>query len=303
MSFVEAKPLKESNKITKLLDAAFGVNRFDSGPVPIENIALSYSRDISPEGSIHAVEDLDIPGCMGALVFSDTRPRQWSIVCHNGQSAGRRAFTIAHEFGHFILHRKLVDENEEYQQGFHCSEDSVLRRAGNGIEKEADTFAANVLMPLHDFRRHIPAKTRPDFDMLGTAAKRYGVSMTAAVLRWLEYTETRAMMVVSNEGFGLWARPSQAAFRSGLYIKTKGVMYELPSQAAAVRRDCTEETKKGFVQPAGVWFDEPVVEMCLRSDRYDHEITVLHFEDAGPRWQGDEVEEDSYERFVRGEQA
>jgi hypothetical protein len=280
MSVIEAGPLKESNKITRMLDVAFGENRFDEGPVPIEHIALSYSRDISPEGPIHAVQDLDIPGCMGALVFSENRPRQWSIVCHKGQSAGRRAFTIAHEFGHFILHRALIDESEEYEDGIYCSEDSVLRRAGNGIEKEADTFAANLLMPLHDFRKQIPAKTRPDFDLLGAAAKRYGVSMTAAVLRWLEYTETRAMMVVSNEGFGIWARPSQAAFKSGLYIKTKDVMYELPGQAAAVRRDYTDDTKKGFAQPAGVWFREPLVEMCLRSDHYDQEITLLHFEDT-----------------------
>jgi hypothetical protein len=27
------------------------------------------------------------------------------------------------------------------------------------------------------------------------------VSLTAAILRWLEYTETRAMTVVSNEGY------------------------------------------------------------------------------------------------------
>lgn len=302
MSVVEAKPLKESNRITRMLDVAYGDNRFDDGPVPIEHIALSYSRNISPDGPIHAVEDRDLLGCMGALVFSETRPRQWSIVCHRDQSAGRRAFTIAHEFGHFILHRTLIDESDKFEDGIYCSEDSILRRAGNGIEKEADTFAANLLMPLHDFRKQIPAKSRPDFEMLGAAATRYGVSLTAAVLRWLEYTETRAMMVVSNEGFGLWARPSQAAFRSGLFIRTKDVMYELPGQAAAVRRDYADETLKGFLQPAGVWFDEPLIEMCLRSDRYDQEITVLHFEDTGPRWQGDEVEEDSYDRFVRGGQ-
>ena len=96
------------------------------------------------------------------------------------------------------------------------------------IEKD-DVFAAALLMPFHDFRRQIPAKVRPDFDMLSNAATRYDVSLTAAVLRWLEYTETRAIMLVSNEGFGLWSNPSQAALRSDLYIKTKDVAYELPS--------------------------------------------------------------------------
>jgi hypothetical protein len=33
------------------------------------------------------------------------------------------------------------------------------------------------------------------------------------------------------------------------------------------------------------WFDEPVVEMCLRSDRYDQELTLLQFESLGPKVQ------------------
>ncbi|MHB2264820.1 ImmA/IrrE family metallo-endopeptidase [Aliihoeflea sp. PC F10.4] len=300
MNEVDAKPLRESNKITQMLDLVYGTNRFERGPVPVEHIALTYSRDISPDGPIHDVQDIDIPGCMGALVFSESRPRQWSIVCHRGQSVGRRAFTIAHEFGHFILHRALIDESDEYEDGIYCSEDSVLRRAGSGIEKEADIFAANLLMPLNDFRKQIPAKMKANFDMLGAVADRYGVSLTAAILRWLEYTETRAMMVVSNEGFAHWARPSEAALKSGLYIKTKDVMYELPHRAAAVRKDYTDETKQGFAQSAGVWFKEPVIEMCMRSDRYDQEITLLHFEDLGPRWQGEEAEDDAYDRFVTG---
>ena len=93
----QPKPLKDAARITMLLDAAFGADRSDRGPVDIEHVALSLSKDISPDGLIHEVIDRDILGCMGALLYSESHPRQWRIVCHAGQSSGRRAFTVAHE--------------------------------------------------------------------------------------------------------------------------------------------------------------------------------------------------------------
>lgn len=116
------------------------------------------------------------------------------------------------------MHRKLIDESDEYVDGIYCNEDSILRRNGSGIEQEADQFAATLLMPLNDFHRQISPKDQPNFDDLGKLATRYGVSLTAAILRWLEFTETRVMMVVSNEGYAHWSRSSQAALKSKRYI-------------------------------------------------------------------------------------
>ena len=291
-------PLREANRITKMLDAVLGVDRFDHHPVDVAQLALEYSRKIAPSGPIHGVLEKDIPGCMGALVYSETFPRQWGILYHLDQSPGRRSFTIAHEFGHFILHRELVEEGDGYNGGIYCDENSVLRRAGVGIEKEADAFAAGILMPLHDYRDQIPARERATLDQLGAMANRYGVSLTAAVLRWLEYTETRALMVVSNEGFANWAKPSQAALKSGRFIRTKDSVYELPAEAVAARRAFSEEARSGIEQSSGVWFPEPVVEMCIRSDRYDQEITILHLESDRTVFQRDGTEEDTFDRFM-----
>lgn len=131
------------------------------------------------------------------------------------------------------------------------------------------------------------------------------MSLTAAILRWLEYTETRAMMVVSNEGFALWARSSDAALKSGRFIRTKDTVFELPAAASAKRRLFTEETKAGLVQPAEAWgFPEGLVEMCIRSERYDQEITLLHFEGSAPIFFREETDlEDTYDRFVNNGQA
>ena len=107
------------------------------------------------------------------------------------------------------------------------------------------------------------------------------------------------MMVVSNEGFAHWAKPSGPALKSGRFIRTKSTVYELPSQALAARRNYSDSALIGITQQAGVWFDEPVHEMCFRSDRYDQEITVLQFEADGPRFQEEEEEGDAFDHLIR----
>ncbi|MCJ8506780.1 ImmA/IrrE family metallo-endopeptidase [Rhizobium lemnae] len=294
------KPKAEANKLTTMMDMVLGGGRFDLGPVDVERLAVEYSSSTCPQSPIHQVVGGKIPGCVGALVFSNTTPRQWGIIYDEDQSETRRRFTIAHEFGHYILHRHRIESEEQYKGGIFCSEDSVVRGDGGDIETEADQFAATLLMPLHDFRRQISAKDRVDFEKLGNIAKRYGVSLTAAVLRWLEYSETRAMLVVSNEGFALWAKSSDAALKSGRFLRTKNDVYELPAQALAARGEYTDETRAGVHQRSGVWFDEPVIEMCLRSDRYDQELTLLQFESLGPKLQFEDRIEDVFDRFQSG---
>jgi Zn-dependent peptidase ImmA (M78 family) len=299
------RPLKEANRLTQLLDAYHGADRFNRKPVDVHFLAREYSKQIAPQSPIVTIEERDLKGCVGALVFGDTKPRKWGIAYHRGQSPGRRAFTVAHEFGHYILHRDLIETDTRFGDGIYCDEESVLQRNGRGIEKEADEFAAALLMPFHDFRQQLPAKERPDFERLSALAKRYGVSLTATILRWLEYTETRAMMIVSNEGFAVWARSSDAAFKSRRFIRTKNTVYELPAAATAARREYTEAAKGGFEQPVGAWgFPEKLVEMCIRAERYDQEITLLHFDGNWPAFSQDEPEpEDTYDRFVNNGQS
>lgn len=292
------RPHKEAVRITQMLDAVLGADRFDRKPMDVASLALEYSRQIAPSEAIELVEERNLPGCVGALVYGDVKPRKWGILYDKGQSPGRRAFTIAHEFGHYILHRHKVDEDLALTGGFFCDDEAVVQRGGMGIEEEADTFAADLLMPLHDMRKQLRSSSRADFDQLGKLAERYGVSLEAAIIRWLEYTETRAMLVVSNEGFAKWAKPSRPALRSGIYIRTKNEIFELPAMASAVTRDFTEITRSGIDQAAGIWFSEPVIEMCFRSDRYDQEYTLLHFERQRDWSLDEEPQTDCVDRFA-----
>jgi hypothetical protein len=268
-----ARPLATANRITQVLDAALGPDRFDEGPVDMAALAKEYSQKTCPDEPIALIDGGSLDGCAGTLFPSDGSPRRWAIIYDRSQSPGRRNFTIGHEFGHYMLHRHMLGP-----EGIRCDDNAVLYRDGEGIEKEADEFAATLLMPLNDFRRQIPETAHPDLDRLGEVAKRYGVSLTAATLRWLEYTKTKALFLVSNEGFAHWAKSSPPAYNAYRFIRTKNVVFELPSLATGASGEHSKERRLGIVQEPGVWFAEPVLEQCLRSERYDLDFTLLHLD-------------------------
>ncbi|MDB5531500.1 MAG: hypothetical protein JWR51_4603 [Devosia sp.] len=277
--------------LTKILDARDG-NGPERYPVDVVKLALEYSAQRFPETPIKRVDADDLDGFEGALVPGEKRPTAWGILYNNNQRPERARFTVAHELGHYLLHR------EEYPDGFWCGEDVVSRREGEGVEKEADTFAAYLLMPLHDFRARIHPDAKPTIDDLSDCAIRYGVSLTAAVLRWLEYTNRRSLFIVSNDDYAIWAKASGPAFRSGRFIRTRNTMYELPPASLVRTRPDDLDMKVGVKQPAGVWFDEPAEEMCVTSTRHELDMTLLHLgTDSARTWHQDADAADVFDRM------
>ena len=67
------------------------------------------------------------------------------IVVNGADSLGRKMFTIAHELGHWMLHRNIFESDPEKY--------SVLPRflaaAKTPLEQEANVFAAELLVPKH----------------------------------------------------------------------------------------------------------------------------------------------------------
>ncbi|TFZ57131.1 ImmA/IrrE family metallo-endopeptidase [Methylorubrum sp. Q1] len=284
-------PLRRANQLTQLLDLTKGLDRY---PVDVEQLAREYSRATAADDPIQDIVTEPLKGFEGALVPLRADPGGWLIVSNVLATPGRRRFTVAHEFAHWVLHRHLLPP-----EGIYCSEEDVSRRNGEDIEKEADTFAAALLMPLHDLRRQIDPRAKPTLADLGALADRYGVSLMAATLRWLEITERRSLMVVSTEGYALWARSSDPAFKSGRFIRTSGPPHEIPAAAGAMRPDLSSECRAGITHPPGVWFDEEVEEFTVHAITFEKVITVLHLGDARPLWRTveEEHEPDVIDRF------
>jgi hypothetical protein len=276
--------------LSQLLNA---VNPPDRHRFNIADFAKEISSKLFPDDPIAEVRSVDLQDCEGALLPSESRKR-WGIYVNQNGSPRRRRFTAAHELGHYLIHRK------KYPDGLRCDEAAVDGRNGVEIEREANDFASSLLMPLDDFRRRIPAKAEANFDQLSECASHYDVSLVAAILRWLRYTERRAMIIVSRDGYMNWAWSSDPALKSGRFFRTSKSPVEVPPLSLVGQSIFTDEARAGVALPEGIWFNEPAKEMTLRAERYDLNYTLLHFANAAPTYQRDESDEpDTYDRFTR----
>lgn len=85
----------------------------------------------------------------------------------------RKAFSLAHEFAHFILHQDQLDSLANGEQVLFRSEESNL------IEQQANAFAAEILMPEDEFRKQV----RNTEGNVKTIAENFGVSQLAVRYR------------------------------------------------------------------------------------------------------------------------
>lgn len=287
-------PQRWAIDLTLLLSARDGDDRF---PVKVKLLARDYSHQVFPDDPITMVKGGDLAGFEGGLYKHPSGRSEWGIIYNSAiTSPGRINFTLAHELGHYLVHRNL--ERDKFECG---PEDMVKWDSSYGlIEHEANEFAASLLMPRNDFARQLSPKSKPTFDELGACADRYGVSLSAATLRWLQFSERRTLFVVSRDGYVLWARSSPKALRSGAYIKTANVPpVELPIGSLAAQPHKLESGKGKAEHDAFVWLREPCLEETFVSERYDKTYTLLHLGPA-PSWSGPESEneEDSFDRMT-----
>lgn len=267
------------------LSSIWGRDRF---PIDVKLIAQDISAK-QPD-PIQVIHGGDIGDLEGMLL---KREKGWYLLYSNKvQSQGRINFTIAHELGHYLLHRK----NETT---FNCSTNDLLDwgSIARRREAEADKFSAMLLMPLDDYRKQVES-AKVDFELLGSCAERYGVSLLAAVRQWIDFTNQRAVLVVSRDGFIKWSWSSKKALRTKAYFSF--------SIAAQLLRNSDERT--GIEVPARVWFkNEPegmsLREMRIVSDQYDLIISLLILPDRDPWDNCDDTEDelliDTYTQLTR----
>lgn len=149
----------------------------DEAPVDLERIARHAGLDIIQ--SVPA-DDAEISGC---LIRKDGKG---VIGVNPTQHPNRRRFTIAHEIGHWELHKGEdvhVDRAQAFQVNFRDSNSSV---ALYPEEIEANFFAAELLMPAEflsrDFEGFIDLSAEDD-SALRQLAEKYQVSVQALTYR------------------------------------------------------------------------------------------------------------------------
>ena len=133
-------------------------------------------EDIARKMGIH-VHSVPDPGWSGAVVAKNNDAVIWLDL---KDSLQRRRFTIAHEIGHLMLHPLGVAYRD-------------MAFDGTPEEKQANAFAANLLMPWWMFGPYA-SQSRLTEERAAELASIFDVSLNACNMR------LREMYMLNNEG-------------------------------------------------------------------------------------------------------
>jgi hypothetical protein len=148
-------------------------------PVPVEEITDSVFgllvREIDDMCAAPGCPELE-PGQSISGLLLPSRGEIWVNADEAHQWPNRRRFTICHELGHWVLHRRD-------QQSLFCRRGSIEEDAPPQTrpplpitEEEANVFAAALLMPAALIRHHYE-ETGGDFEKLCDLFKASGAAM------------------------------------------------------------------------------------------------------------------------------
>lgn len=138
--------------------------------------------------NIQVSETKDLPDNISGLIYKDGT--KCYILINAEQSAGRKSFTIAHELGHYLLHKCKLEQDSEIissAKGIDMNSPAYIARQDinassskeyRTLETEANNFAAELLMPEKEFLKQCICQ-----DSIDDIANYFGVSISAATIR------------------------------------------------------------------------------------------------------------------------
>ena len=106
----------------------------------------------------------------------------YRVTANASHPKTRQRFTVAHEIGHYILHRKLIGDGVDDNRAYRSTELGKYHNTAIGPkqETEANKFAASVLMPIALIRGELAEDPTIIADIL---AHKFEVSKMAMQIR------------------------------------------------------------------------------------------------------------------------
>jgi hypothetical protein len=203
-------------------------------------------------------------------------------------------FTVAHELGHYLLHRKDRED-------FRCGQSEMLEYDSpdsKKLESEANSFASYLLMPANDFRDQISGQ-QVTVALIGRCAKRYGTTFTATALKWIDLTDEAAMLVVARDEFICWSYPSKLAKRMNCYLPP-GISVPISSLNWLIESRITNTQDASRRVGAGIWHNTlEAEESVIISDQFELMIFLIRFPMTGQIEHEEEQDQDTYDVVTR----
>lgn len=184
---------------------------------------IQLAKDLGIKTIVKKLETEQFDAC---LVRDCTLKAPVIIVNSTKKSRGRINFSIAHEIAHAILPHHA-------QNNFFCFLDDVNEtskfKMDKHLEKEANSFAAYILLPYKQFIEDISCM---DFTIknVNRLSKKYNASWVLVAKKWVESSKLEIAMVFSTNGVVDWWSRSE----SFPYYKIEGAIYKQSSVFRAI---------------------------------------------------------------------
>lgn len=177
-------------------------------PIPIEDIAYA--------SGIREVSRKPLEGLEGALVANPEKT-EGIILIKEGARPQRQRFTLGHELGHYLIprhgHKMSCSISDLTVREDSCS--SAQAR----IEREANQFSSEILMPSLLVRQYLGFLSSPSIDLIREMADDFDVSFEAFSRRYVALHDEPAAIVfahnsivrysVKNDDFPFWIRAAK----------------------------------------------------------------------------------------------
>lgn len=183
---------------------------------------------------------------------------------------GRERFDIAHELGHWELHRGRT------QLKF-CTDNDIQGYVNSPMELEASAFAAHLLLPPRLIGAHCNA-TAPDLQLVKDLAEEFTTTLTTTVGRVVEESRTHCVAVFSENGeVRRWRRRQDNG--PNVWLASRQEIH--PNSIAAKCADGSDGLSQMAEVPVAAWFpaihtpDFRLFEQSMRLGRYPTVLTLL----------------------------
>ena len=129
------------------------------------------------------------------------------ITVNQKASPERQRFSICHEIGHWIYHRRQI---------LLCRADEIERPSAesNNLERVADRFASELLMPTYLFAPIAESLGRPSMHIVRKLSEIFNTSQTAAAIRLVEMSQEPMLLTCYERGGRRWFARSQTIKKS-----------------------------------------------------------------------------------------
>ena len=191
------------------------------------------------------LNEVEVDGFDGALIRAEGVSFGAIAVRRGILEDGRKNFTIAHEIGHYILpgHEKCDEV---------CLDTDVgnWSDAGKQLEREADEFAAELLIPTAYARPRF-SQTTPSLQTISAVATDCRASLSATAWRYCDLVPYACGIIWSKEGRIAWSRASEVF---GFFIE-RGKYLEKGTFARALFEGTEHEYESPRPVPADLWLE------------------------------------------------